>query len=443
MITADLSDLDELVLQCGEAARIYIGEAVRCYKSGAYRSAIVATWIAVLYDFLGKLRDLDMAGDAKARAKLNDFEAARRSSNWKSSLEFERDVIRLCQEEFELLSPPQADDLRRLETDRNRCAHPSMMSAEEPYQPTAELARTHIKNTVMHLLSHPPVQGKAALDRIMKEVASDYFPSSPQNALKFFRTGPLARARQPLVRNLIEVLSKELLLEGWNSNDRKRRFAALASIVEMYREIGETALRDALPKILLRVSDEELYRAIFFVASIPISWELLDVATQIKLRNYVETAPKESLSRRLHYAVRIPSLRDLAIVRLKEADAEILAKVIAVDPSVDFVDLALKLFQNAGSFRGAEVLCGSLILPLASVFKARHVLKVLDAFFENNQIGYASGIPEMYLTLFQQTARIAEGTEKGWEKIAGHARLAESADGGALQKAVLERYRTV
>ena len=54
-----LADLDELILLCrDDKARLYIVEAVTCYRSGAYRSAIVATWIAVCYDIIDKLREL-------------------------------------------------------------------------------------------------------------------------------------------------------------------------------------------------------------------------------------------------------------------------------------------------------------------------------------------------------------------------------------------------
>jgi hypothetical protein len=57
-----LGDLDELVLCCRtEEARSYISEAVACYKVGAFRSSIVAAWIAVVYDLLSKIRELSLA----------------------------------------------------------------------------------------------------------------------------------------------------------------------------------------------------------------------------------------------------------------------------------------------------------------------------------------------------------------------------------------------
>src|ERR1700694_2491898 len=115
MMQEELSDLDALVLRCrGDAARTYIREAVACYKSGAFRSSIVATWIAVLYDFLDKLRELEMTGDLGAKVKLQDFEAARASNNWKASLQFETTLLESAQNQFELLSPLEVVDLNRL-----------------------------------------------------------------------------------------------------------------------------------------------------------------------------------------------------------------------------------------------------------------------------------------------------------------------------------------
>src|SRR5688500_6811468 len=62
-----LADIDELVLKCrDDEARKYIGEAVASYKAGAFRACIVMTWIAVVYDFLYKLRELELSGDKHA-----------------------------------------------------------------------------------------------------------------------------------------------------------------------------------------------------------------------------------------------------------------------------------------------------------------------------------------------------------------------------------------
>jgi hypothetical protein len=65
-------DLEELLGQVRDAgAKEQVREAINCYNSGAYRSAIVSTWVAVVFDFVAKLRELDMTGNQAARTKLN------------------------------------------------------------------------------------------------------------------------------------------------------------------------------------------------------------------------------------------------------------------------------------------------------------------------------------------------------------------------------------
>ena len=122
-----LSDLDELVLKCrDQKAKSYIREAVACYKAGAFRSAIVSTWIAVSFDILDKLKELSLAGDKEAERQIESFDKARRIGDVANSLKFEREILAICRDKLELISPVEFIDLDRLQEDRNRCAHPSM-----------------------------------------------------------------------------------------------------------------------------------------------------------------------------------------------------------------------------------------------------------------------------------------------------------------------------
>src|SRR3954454_9689339 len=67
MLQTHLVDLDELVQTVRDVnAREYIAEAIAAYRSRAYRSAIMGTWIAVAYDIIGKIRELAVQGDAAA-----------------------------------------------------------------------------------------------------------------------------------------------------------------------------------------------------------------------------------------------------------------------------------------------------------------------------------------------------------------------------------------
>jgi hypothetical protein len=67
MLSARLTDLDELAQATRDpVSRAYVQEAIDAYRAGAYRTTIVAVWIAVIVDIIDKLRELALSGDANA-----------------------------------------------------------------------------------------------------------------------------------------------------------------------------------------------------------------------------------------------------------------------------------------------------------------------------------------------------------------------------------------
>ena len=172
-----LADLDELVLSCrNKASRELIREAVLCYKAGAFRSAIVNTWIAVAFDLVEKLRELALGGDKQADQEVNHFELIQGNRDFPGALKFERELLNKCRDQFELISALEFTDLERLAEDRNRCAHPNLVRYNEIYVPNAELVRTHLRSAIEHVLQQPPRVGKAALEQLYRDVQADYFP---------------------------------------------------------------------------------------------------------------------------------------------------------------------------------------------------------------------------------------------------------------------------
>jgi hypothetical protein len=292
-----------------------------------------------------------------------------------------------------------------------------MSSPDEHYRPTGELARSHIRNAVEHLLSHPPVQGKAALDRIIVEVESEYFPTDPKKAEEFFKTGPLARARDALIRNLVIVLSKTLLHESSESNPRHRRLAALNAILGMYTFQVENTLASVLPDLIGTVPDEKWYRVLFLLANLSGSWRFIGDAARVKARSYVEKSPDDQLSRVIPCAVRVSALRDIAMIRLPDVTDKTLARVIAVDSSPEYSELAISRFEKASSFRNSEMLLELVVMPLAKFLDKSHLERICEAFGANSQIAYAVKIPNLLLELFQKTSALAPDTKSAWELV--------------------------
>jgi hypothetical protein len=270
MISAHLVDIDELALHSrNEKARLYLSEGVACYKAGAFRACIVTTWIAVVFDFLAKLDELASMGDKNARGRLDEFEQIRVAQDIKKSMEFERQIPEMARQEFLFISAIEQEDLVRLHQDRHRCAHPSMNRDGEAYRPTAELARCHLRNAVEHLLMHPPVQGKAALDYLMQQVSSDYFPSDTEKAIDVFSAGPLTNPRDALIRNFAHSLLKKALLDDLKSGELQRLIAALNALRNLHVQVTNNALMEKLDTVCSRVDDNNMGRILELLGRVP------------------------------------------------------------------------------------------------------------------------------------------------------------------------------
>jgi hypothetical protein len=282
-------DLDELIVRCRDKlSKKFIQEAISCYRAGAFRSCIVATWNAVVFDFLHKLRELELLGDREAAKLLEEFDNLRSSGKqFRELWQFESNIPEIALTKFELISTVEKSDIERLFEDRSRCAHPSMTSLEEPFEATAELARYHLRSAVTHLLERPPVQGRAARERIFQDISSEYFPVNPDLAIKYFQKSPLARARFILIKDIVIGLTKSLLIDTRLEDERARQFSALIAVSIMYHRETREILNAQLSDIILRVMDENWDRVIIYLGSIT-TWDNLGEPCRLKAESYID-----------------------------------------------------------------------------------------------------------------------------------------------------------
>lgn len=380
-----LEDLDELTLRCrDEKARQYIAEAVASYRAGAFRSAIVAAWIAVCFDVVEKFRELALAGDKEAERQVQDIDATRRTGDLTRALKFERELLDLAKDKFELISPIEYIDLERLQADRNRCAHPSLTSDDQAYVPSAELARLHIHSAVTHLLQHPPVQGKYALDRLLQEIESDYFPSTAKAAQVAFASGPLRRPRESLVRNLVLVLCKSLLKEKPEWKRRARISAALLAIQELHPIHYSKAMVERLSAMLRGVTDGELMAAINFLKSVRDSWQYLDADVRQRLQNYVSNLPAADLEA-LDFLLQYSPLQVQARHRVRVATKKEIRDALFFDLPAEVADKYIDLYLESRSFDDANDWAKHMTIH-TSDFTADHVRRLLLNAAKNNQV---------------------------------------------------------
>ncbi|MCY1004171.1 hypothetical protein OV079_01030 [Nannocystis pusilla] len=196
MFAEYLEDLDALVLSCRSLqSKTYLQESVRAYRASAYRASIVACWIAVVCDYIHKLEELSLGGDAQAQNQLQILSKARDNQNVQGLLDFEKRVLDNARDSFAFISASEHHDLARLQEDRNRCAHPAFDSNGQLFNPPAELARLHILKFRSHSPRASADTRQFAIQTLAADVESVHFPKHSADAIKHFKHGPLSRPR--------------------------------------------------------------------------------------------------------------------------------------------------------------------------------------------------------------------------------------------------------
>jgi hypothetical protein len=380
-----LWDLDELVLSCrNEEGREYIAEAVACYKAGAYRACIVSIWIAVVYDLLAKIRELALSGDQAAQTIVDDL------ARWqtqivqgnpdalKSSLELERTIVTVANEKFGFFDGMQVVDLERLHSDRNRCAHPTYQGTEQPYAPSAELARTHLVHAVRHVLAVAPVQGKAAAAQIIRLVESSFFPIDNDKAKAQLKSVGLDRARESLIRSVVDQLVFGYLEGPLTLKSRQQTAGAVRAIAEMYPNICEPRIRKALNSICRRVADPELVFFIGLQKSYSQMWSLLEDDNKTRLGEMVRQSRDDIAQHLIPICIDLPELHDIVRERLSRLGHKEQGFVGQQSKHPIVVQFAVDLFCSSTSWEMAN--SNFLALePLVNELNQGQVRRVLIA----------------------------------------------------------------
>lgn len=411
-MASPLSDLDELVLKCrDQKAKDYIREAVACYKSGAFRSAIVSTWIAVSFDIIDKLKELSLAGDKEAEKQIDDFDKARRQGDIANSLKFEREILQVCRDKLELISHVEFIDLDRLQEDRNRCAHPSMTSDGEIFNPSAELSRVHIRSAVEHLLQYPPAQGKYALDSLINEIDSEYFPTELDKAVTAFKNSPLYKARVSLVRNFIIVLLKKLFNDVESLKEISKITTALSAIEKIHSGIYIDTMDGKLSSIVRPIHDKDIYRVIPIIERLNDSWSYFEDDVKHKIESYVENLPEDRVDN-LELFFTIKDLGRSAKIRLDKATRTELAEPFFFTLPSQIGDKIVDLFVSSKNYDQANSFA-STVSRYALDYSFEQIEKIIKGCGENEQIHYSFNIGSVISSL-RKSEQVTEEQFEEW-----------------------------
>ncbi len=205
-------DLDMALGRVRDArSRKYLQDAIKAYRAGALRPAVTATWVATAFDLISKIKELAEEGDPEAGRISNDWSVNREANNAARLVELERSLIEDASGVLQLLTPVDARQIKRLQEDRHLCAHPAFSTDAELFEPTPELVRLHIVNSVELVLSQRPIQGRTILDEFSKDVVSPGFPVTLDRISDYFERKYIERTRPNILMNLAVVIAKGIL----------------------------------------------------------------------------------------------------------------------------------------------------------------------------------------------------------------------------------------
>ena len=412
-----LNNIDELALEVRDAnSRSYIEEAIRALRAESYRSAIIATWIAVSYDLTQKIRELSNSGEKNAINMMTSFDNAVSRQDYRTLLNFEQSIIEVAQKEFEMLQDHEAKILERIREDRHLCAHPAFVDAGVLFQPTPDVVHSHIVHAITYVLRQQPMQGKSALTRIYSDIVSSSFPPDLELATKYLGQRYLSRAKESLVRNLLVVLLKKLLKEKASTLDGAFTLA-LSAVARVRKKEWESVLSANLPVLCNECEDDgRLLNVLTLVNLDERCWEWCGEPMRIKITEIIRGGLLHDsyTPQILTGAMRVPDIATMLVGGFDAFSREQQIRILELSPIDEFIPHGIRFLVEAGSFRSAETILEKIIVPMASRMTSAQIIEVVEATKENGQVNSAKESPRLLLKFFNTTLPHLTATSKAW-----------------------------
>lgn len=389
-------DLESMLLKVEDReSREHFAEAVRSYGAGAFRAAIISTWVAVAFDLISKMRYLAEEGGA-ARTLIQGLEESISKGDVRALQVFENGLLGAC-EELNIIDKNDLRILKRLQEDRHLCAHPAYVSTLVPFSPTPELTRSHMASAIDSVLATSPIQEKG-IDRVFREnIAGRAFPSDLNDLREYLREQYFGKHRESAQRKISELIVKSCISLPEDLEERALisvRYARCAQSLEL---VSPVRLHDAIESVVKKMvardnlKESEMLSAVASLGRFPEFWQHLsdsyigrivacvaNVGVDELIESRVFGATLADLSRR-------GDLESALSARLEDVNASALVQVHILDPSPCSLARLIDKFVDAESYQVAlDTL--PVLADEASKFSIEQVERICRASAENSQI---------------------------------------------------------
>ena len=250
------------------------------------------------------------------------------------------------------------------------------------------------------------------------DLISPAFPATADEIGAFVRTKYLDRAKDVLVINIIKAItSMPFGAERAKYASRTRTLAlTLREIAKAKTAIYDAVMPGYVAEKFENITSDVLLTICPYLENDPRIWEWLKEPDRTRVQRLLETADVETLKTHAAFdAFAIAPLSAILLDRFNGYDATTKISIIAEPPRRELVNAGIELYEHAGSYRYAEQLGQSVILPLAPYFTAEELEAVLKAACENGQIWDAAGTPDILEILFDRTTSLLPASRPHWE----------------------------
>jgi len=415
-----VAELDSLVAQVWSPdVRPLAEEAWRCYNAGAIRASITATWTAVTADIITKLIRLADDGDNKAvpfRAEVTSAQGKGISKDGVRAMQNIESTLLDKAAEFELIDSIGVRELERIREDRNLCAHPSLRSYGDVYEPRPEVARGHLAVALTALLVHPPTQGGKLLDEFTAYICDPYFVSTlPHIQAAFFD-----RVRVATRRTIVRFAAKHAVLELdpagqlQPAEHANRMAVALNAFAQRDRELVREAVAEQRDRFQVLDGGTQL-RTLVRLGDQDYFWSIVDQALTTRLQGLlntpvtigewdplpIDTAASLALVRSQYARERLPILE----TRFGVLPQLHRMAVAATHPDPYFLPAVVACIKDAGGWRLGEQ-AGQLLVQHAPFLTVDTLGLALTEWCKNSQCRQANLMPDLAVHLFHGTGHL-------------------------------------
>jgi hypothetical protein len=403
-----MEDLDVALMRVREPqSRLYMGDAIKAYRVGAYRPSISAAWVALAFDLIQKYRELSALGDGEATTFITDWDNAVVRDDRSKLLKMEGGLLDHAYNKMSMFNASGLLSLERLREDRHTSAHPAFVSADELYEPSDEQTRTHLYSAMTIVLEQRPVRGRGIIDAFGADLISPGFPTSHDAALNYIEQKYIAHMRPGTVKNFGTVLAKSAMwesVEGWVPHVQKVILALVT--IEQRRPDHWTHVEADIVRMVNDDNPQFRSNALMLVGWFPQIVSLVAPTISDALAEHCRNSAVLLQNPRSFYGVAARRFEQDILNTFVSLDVDEKSAVISVAPMPSFWPAALTEFKLARSFRQAEYLFDALISPYVTRLTADGLTEVFSAVAANGQIWSASGILPRLMDTLDVTQRL-------------------------------------